>query len=41
MNEIEIYQSGDNQTEIQVQFDGETAWLTPQYFHEKSRFIQR
>jgi death-on-curing family protein len=28
MNEIEIYQSGDNQIEIQVQFDGETVWLS-------------
>ena len=28
MNDIGIYQLEDNQIEIQVQFDGETAWLT-------------
>ena len=28
MSSIEIYKSGDNQTEIQVQFDKDTAWLT-------------
>ena len=28
MNEIEIYQLDGHQIEIQVQFDGETAWLT-------------
>jgi len=27
MNEIEIYTTTDNQTEIQVRFDGETVWL--------------
>jgi len=27
MNEIEIYRTDDNQTEIEVQFDGETVWL--------------
>ena len=28
MNEIEIYQSGDNQIEIRVQFDNDTVWLS-------------
>ena len=28
MNEIEIYKTPDNQTEIEVQFDGETVWLS-------------
>jgi death-on-curing family protein len=28
MNEVEIYQSIDNQIEIRVQFDNETAWLS-------------
>ncbi len=27
MNEIEIYKTSDNQTEIEVRFDGETVWL--------------
>jgi hypothetical protein len=27
MNEIEIYRTPDNKTEIEVQFDGETVWL--------------
>lgn len=27
MSSIEIYKSGDNQTEIQVQFDNDTVWL--------------
>ena len=27
MNEIEIYKTTDNQTEIQVRFNGETVWL--------------
>lgn len=27
MNEIEIYKTKDNQTEIEVRFDGETIWL--------------
>ena len=27
-NKIEIYQSDDNQTEIKVQFEEETVWLT-------------
>jgi len=30
MNEIEIYRSSDNETEIQVQFENETVWLTQQ-----------
>lgn len=28
MNEVEIYKTPDNQTEVEVQFDGETVWLT-------------
>lgn len=28
MNEIEIYKGKDNQTQIEVKFDGETVWLT-------------
>jgi death-on-curing family protein len=28
MNDIEIYQSSDNQIEIRVQFDNETVWLS-------------
>jgi len=28
MNEIEIYKTPDNQTEIEVQFEGETGWLS-------------
>ena len=28
MNEIEIYKTSDNQTEIEVQFDGETVCLS-------------
>lgn len=27
MSEIEIYKTSDNQTEIEVRFDGETVWL--------------
>jgi prophage maintenance system killer protein len=27
MNEIEIYRTSDNQTEVEVRFDGETVWL--------------
>jgi len=27
MNEIILYQTGDNQTQIEVQFDGDTVWL--------------
>jgi len=30
MNEIEIYRSSDNKTEILVQFENETVWLTQQ-----------
>ncbi len=30
MNEIEIYKSSDNKTEIQVRFEEETVWLTQQ-----------
>lgn len=28
MNEIEIYKTSDNKTEIEVRFDGETVWLS-------------
>ena len=28
MNEIVIYQTSDNQTQIDVKFEGETVWLT-------------
>ncbi|MFD1629485.1 hypothetical protein [Pseudopedobacter beijingensis] len=28
MNEIIIYQTSDNQTQIDVKFENETAWLT-------------
>lgn len=28
MNEIEIYQTRDKQTQIEVKFDGETVWLS-------------
>ena len=28
MNEIKIYKTADNQTEIEVRFDGDTVWLT-------------
>lgn len=27
MNEIEIYKTSDNKTEIEVRFDGDTVWL--------------
>lgn len=27
MNQIELYTTADNQTEIEVKFDGETVWL--------------
>lgn len=27
MNEIVIYQTADNQTQVEVQFEGETFWL--------------
>lgn len=30
MNEIIIYQTSDNTTQIEVQFDRDTAWLTQQ-----------
>jgi hypothetical protein len=29
-NNIEIYQTADNRTEIAVQFDAETVWLNQQ-----------
>lgn len=28
MNEIEIYKGKDNQTQIEVKFEGDTVWLT-------------
>jgi len=34
MNEIEIYRSSDNKTEIQVQFENETVWLTQKQMAE-------
>lgn len=34
MSEIEIYQTADNQTQIEVQFEGETVWLTQQQIAE-------
>ncbi len=30
MNQIMIYQTADNQTQIEVQFEHETVWLTQQ-----------
>ena len=30
MNQIEIYQTKDKQTEIEVRFEEETVWLTQQ-----------
>lgn len=30
MNEIFIYQTFDNQTQIEVNFDGDTVWLNRQ-----------
>lgn len=38
MNEIEIYKTSDNKTEIEVRFDGETVWLTQS---EISELFQR
>lgn len=34
MNEIVIYQTSDNQTQIDVKFEGETAWLTQSQLSE-------
>lgn len=34
MNEVEIYQSNDNQIEIRVQFDNETVWLSQKQMAE-------
>jgi len=28
MNEVEIYKAPDGKTEVEVQFEGETVWLT-------------
>lgn len=28
MNEIVLYQTEDNKTQIEAKFDGETVWLT-------------
>jgi hypothetical protein len=33
-NKIEIYQSADNNTEIRVQFDDDTVWLTQKMMAE-------
>jgi len=34
MNEIEIYKSADNQTQIEVKFDNDTVWLTQSQISE-------
>jgi len=34
MSEIIIYQTADNQTQIDVQFEGETFWLTQEQISE-------
>lgn len=39
MNEIEIYTTTDNQTEIQVRFDGETVWLNQYQLAVDSSFF--
>jgi len=33
-NKVEIYQSANNSTEISVQFDEETVWLTQKQMSE-------
>ena len=34
MNGIEIYQTPDNQTQIEVRFEGESVWLTQKHIAE-------